>query len=368
MDIIRKRAAEKTGIELVVDDNPSVGWVRADTYSITLAWLFILNRLKNTIGRNQFSIRLKRAGRFIGFDILWDGGPIKIENLNKWEGQAVKIGKEGLPFTLKEIMGHHHMDIGSYPGRRETDPSHLRIFMPAFTAPEPVRKKSVTILPESRPEFFDFDLFHQLGQNPKMDSRRLDELTYTVFDTETTGLDISGGDQIVSIGAVRIVNAKLLKEEQFEQLVNPGRAIPEASTEFHGITDDMVTGQPFIQDVLPHFYRFAVETVLIAHNAAFDMRLLQINERYTGIKFVNPVLDTLLLSAVVHPSLGDHDLETIAERLGVEVLGRHTALGDAVTTASIFLKLLPLLAQRGIYTMKDARNASQRTYLARLKY
>jgi DNA polymerase-3 subunit epsilon len=368
MDIIRKRAAEKTGIELIVDDNPSIGWVRADTYSITLAWLFILNQLKNTIGQNRFSIRLKRAGRFIGFDILWDGGPIKIENLNKWEGQAVKIGKEGLPFTLKEIMGYHRMDIGSYPGRRETDPSHLRIFMPAFTAPEPARKKSVTILPESRPEFFDFDLFHQLGQNPKMDSRRLDELTYTVFDTETTGLDISGGDQIVSIGAVRIVNTKLLKEEQFEQLVNPGRAIPEASTEFHGITDDMVAGQPFIQDVLPHFYRFAVETVLVAHNAAFDMRLLQINERYTGIKFVNPVLDTLLLSAVVHPSLGDHDLETIAKRLGIEVLNRHTALGDAVMTASVFLKLLPLLAQRDIYTMKDARSASQRTYLARLKY
>jgi len=368
MDIIRKKAAEKTGIQLIADDYQSVGWVRADTYSITLAWLFILERLKKTLSRNRFSIRLKRAGRFVGFDILWDGGPIKIENLNKWKGQTVKIGKEGLPFTLKEIMGYHHMDIGSYPGRRDTDPSHIRIFMPAFTAPESIPKRSVAILPESRPEFFDFDLFHQLGQNPEMDSRRLEELTYTVFDMETTGLDISGGDRIVSIGAARIVNAKLLKEEQFDQLVDPGCAIPATSTEFHGITDDMVAGRPSIEDVLSHFYRFADETVLVAHNAAFDMRLLEINERYTGIKFVNPVLDTLLLSAVVHPSLGEHDLETIAKRLGVEVLDRHTALGDAVMTASIYLKLLPLLAQRGIYTMKDARSASQRTYLARLKY
>jgi DNA polymerase-3 subunit epsilon len=368
LGIIKKRAAEKTGIELMVDGSLSVGWVRVDTYSITLAWLFILDRLKKTIGRNRFSIRLKRAGRFVGFDILWDGGPIKIENLNKWEGQAVKIGKEGLPFTLKEIMGYHHMDIGSYPGRSSTDPSHIRIFMPAFMVPEPNRKRGVAILPESRPEFFDFDIFHQSGQHPGMDSRRLTDLNYTVFDTETTGLDISGGDRIVSIGAVRIVNAKLLKEEQFDRLIDPGRPIPEASTEFHGITDDMVAGQPFIEEALPNFHRFADETVLVAHNAAFDMRLLQINERYTGIKFINPVLDTLLLSAVVHPSLGDHDLETLAKRLGVEVRDRHTALGDAITTASIFLKLLPLLAQRGIYTMRDARRASQQTYLARLKY
>ena len=200
-----------------------------------------------------------------------------------------------------------------------------------------------------------------------MDSRRLDELTYTVFDMETTGLDINGDDRIVSIGAVRIVNAKLFKEEKFDQLVDPRCAIPAASTEFHGITDDMVTGRPFIEEVLPRFYQFAAETVLVGHNAAFDMRLLQINEQPTGIKFINPVLDTLLLSAVVHPSHRNHDLETIAQRLGVQMVDRHTALGDALTTAAIFLKLIPLLAAKGIHTIKDARQASQKTYVARQK-
>jgi DNA polymerase-3 subunit epsilon len=80
------------------------------------------------------------------------------------------------------------------------------------------------------------------------------------------------------------------------------------------------------------------------------------------------VLDTLLLSAVVHPSLQDHRLEAIAERLGVRVIGRHTALGDALLTGEILLKLIALLAESGIVTLRQAREASQRTYNARLRY
>ena len=80
------------------------------------------------------------------------------------------------------------------------------------------------------------------------------------------------------------------------------------------------------------------------------------------------MLDTLLLSAVVHPQQASHGLEAIAERLGVAVLGRHTALGDAMVTAEIFLKLIPLLAERGIHTLGQARHAAQQTYYARVKY
>jgi DNA polymerase-3 subunit epsilon len=74
------------------------------------------------------------------------------------------------------------------------------------------------------------------------------------------------------------------------------------------------------------------------------------------------------LSAVVHPAQADHNLEAIAARLGVSVVGRHTALGDTLATGEIFLKLLPLLAARGIVTLQDARSASRKTYYARLKY
>jgi DNA polymerase-3 subunit epsilon len=95
---------------------------------------------------------------------------------------------------------------------------------------------------------------------------------------------------------------------------------------------------------------------------------LQLKEKQSGVRFDQPVLDTLLLSAVLQPNQSTHRLEAIAERLGVSVFGRHTALGDAMVTGEVFLKMLPLLAEMGITTLRQAREASQRTYHARLKY
>jgi len=130
----------------------------------------------------------------------------------------------------------------------------------------------------------------------------------------------------------------------------------------------MVRGQPGIAEVLPAFHTFAVDTVMVAHNAAFDMKFLQLQERNTGLVFDNPVLDTLLLSAVVHPNQESHRLEAIAERFNIQVVGRHTALADALVTAEVFLRLIPLLRAMGICTLGQAREAAQKTYYARLKY
>jgi DNA polymerase-3 subunit epsilon len=130
----------------------------------------------------------------------------------------------------------------------------------------------------------------------------------------------------------------------------------------------MLIGQPTIDTVLPAFHTFAQDTVLVAHNAAFDMRFLQLKEPQTGVRFEQPVLDTLLLSAAAHPHQESHSLEAIAERLGVDVLGRHTALGDAMVTAEVFLKLLPLLQAAGIQTLGQAREAAQKTFYARVQY
>ncbi len=119
---------------------------------------------------------------------------------------------------------------------------------------------------------------------------------------------------------------------------------------------------------LPAFRAYAHDSVLVAHNAAFDMRFLQLKQAQTGVVFDLPVLDTLLLSAVVHPNQASHRLEAIAERLGISVIGRHTALGDAMVTAEVLIKLIPLLAGQGIVTLGQAREATQKTWYARLKY
>jgi len=88
----------------------------------------------------------------------------------------------------------------------------------------------------------------------------------------------------------------------------------------------------------------------------------------TGVKLTMPVLDTVLLSAVAHPYHEDHSIEGIAARVGVKVTGRHTALGDAIATGELFLKLIPLLAEMGIHTLRQAQVACRRIPLMRNRY
>jgi DNA polymerase III epsilon subunit family exonuclease len=236
-------------------------------------------------------------------------------------------------------------------------------------ASEPGHAAAVSLLHvESRPEFYDFDLFRRAGEDHAHDDRPLTELTYTAFDTETTGLEPSAGDEIIQIGAVRIVNGRVLRYESMDQLIDPQRPLKAASIKIHGIREEMVAGQPTIDVVLPQFHRFAEDTVLVAHNAAFDMRFLQLKEASTGIRFTQPVLDTLLLSAVVHPNQESHKLEAIAERLGIPIIGRHNALGDAIVTAEVFLRMVGLLGDMGIRTLGQVRAAAEKTYYARIKY
>jgi hypothetical protein len=112
------------------------------------------------------------------------------------------------------------------------------------------RERCVDDIGDVRPEYYDFDLFHFRDQSIDLD-RPLSDLVYTVFDTETTGLEPAAGDEIIQIGALRIVNGRLLRNENFDQLVDPERFLRPEGTRIHGITDDMVRGQPHIDVVLP---------------------------------------------------------------------------------------------------------------------
>jgi DNA polymerase-3 subunit epsilon len=98
------------------------------------------------------------------------------------------------------------------------------------------------------------------------------------------------------------------------------------------------------------------------------MKMLQMKETASGVRFDQPVLDTLLLSTVVHPHQQGHSLDAIAERLNVRIVGRHTALGDSLATAEVFLKLIPLLEAQGISTLDEALRASARSPYARLTF
>jgi len=367
-ELLQTKTLEKLNVRLQVESSDQTLWIKVDSYSFLLLLLFAVDKLKSVIDTQEFTCRLTDLDWYIGLDLMWPGTPIKIETLRDWEQTPVVFEKEGWSLTLREILEHLGSDIGSYASKRRPGASYLRFFLPIAEVFEPQERRSLAILPESRPEFYDFDLFSRAGQTVELENRLLTELTYTVFDMETTGLKPSEGDEILSIGAIRIVNCRLLRDEHYEQLVDPLRSIPWESTQIHGIHPEMVIGQPTIDQVLPRFQQFAEDTVLVAHNAAFDMRFLQMKEEQSAVRFINPVLDTLLLSAAVHPAHADHNLEAIAQRLGVRILGRHTAMGDALVTGELFLKMLPLLAEKGIYSLKDALEASKKTYYARMKF
>ncbi len=141
---------------------------------------------------------------------------------------------------------------------------------------------------------------------------------------------------------MRIEGGVIRRDRIFDELVNPGRAIPLLSTTFHGLTDRDVAGSRSIAPVLTDFREFCGDSVLVAHNAAFDMKFLELAQADGAPVFAQPVLDTLLLSAVLEPGAREHDLDALAARHGAAFEGRHTALGDSLATAEIFLALLAL--------------------------
>jgi DNA polymerase III subunit epsilon len=342
-------------------------WLKVDSFSLLQALTYLAARLADEYEIKLVQLRLApTSGARAHLDLLWTGQAMSTETVVGWETDAMKIGHESTPMTVRDVVQRHGGEFW-FERERVRHQAFFRFLLPLASAQEQLAAATI-VRSDSRPEYYDFDLFQTSAHSHELDDRPLSELIYTVFDTETTGLNPSEGDEIIQIGATRIVNGKLLRSECFEQLIDPQRAMLAASIAVHGIQPEMLVGQPRIAEVLPTFHAFAADTVLVAHNAAFDMRFLQMKEAATGVVFDQPVLDTLLLSAVVHPNQESHRLEAIAERLDVTVLGRHTALGDAFVTAEVFQRLVPLLQAKGIHTLRQAREAAQQTYLARVKY
>ena len=363
---VQRRIEARIGLPTKLEEVDESLWLKVDSFSLMQAITYLASRLSDEFEVREVRFRLSAAGRLVHLDLIWSGQAMSTETVMSWELEAMKVEDESSPLTVRDVIDRHDGEMW-LEREKVRHRAFFRILLPAAT-PQEQAEPDTYLRGESRPEYYDFDLFAWSDKSHGLEDRLLSELTFTVFDTETTGLNPSQGDEIIQIGATRIVNGKLLRSESFEQLIDPQRPLAPESAKIHGITSEMLRGQPTIDKVLPAFHAFAADTVLIAHNAAFDMRFLQLKEEETGLRFDHPVLDTLLLSAVIHPNQESHRLEAIAERLGLTIVGRHTALGDAIVTAEVFLKLVPLLADKGIRTLREAREAAEQSYYARIKY
>ena len=362
-----RRIGERCALPVKVESVDENLWLRIDSFGLLQVLSYLTTRLQDDYEVREVRLALSRGGRLAQLDLIWTGTLMNAETAMDWLLASMNSVGETTPFSVRDVVERCNGEIW-FQRERVSHRAYFRIMLPAADTRKDAPRSILPARQGGRPEFYDFDLFHWSASAYTLDDRPLGELTYTVFDTETTGLQPSEGDEIIQIGATRIVNRRLLRNECFDQLVNPQRLLSRESIAIHGITPDLLVGQPVIDTVLPAFRAFCADTVLLGHNAAFDMRFLQLKEVRLGVRFDQPVLDTLLLSAVLHPNQESHRLEAIAARLGVSVLGRHTALGDAMVTGEIFLKMLPLLAAMGIHTLRQAREASEKTYHARIRY
>ena len=137
-----------------------------------------------------------------------------------------------------------------------------------------------------------------------------------------------------------------------------GESIPAETTRIHGIDDAMVAESPLFADVWPRFNMFRDEAVVIGHTVGFDLAVLKRECDLAGLPWIRPrTLDTRLLAQIAAPELAGYTLEKLASWLGVEAAGRHSALGDAITTARVFLALVPKLRDHGIRTIAEAERA-----------
>ncbi|WP_416198002.1 MAG: PolC-type DNA polymerase III [Sporanaerobacter sp.] len=173
---------------------------------------------------------------------------------------------------------------------------------------------------------------------------------YVVFDIETTGFSPIN-DKITEIGAVKIKNGEIV--DRYNQLINPEVSIPEKIVDLTGITDELVRDKPTIDNILPDFNNFIGDSVLVAHNASFDVGFIRQNLSKLGMDIENPILDTLELTRSLFPELKSHKLNIVAKHLNISLENHHRAVDDAEATAQIFLKCKNILLEKGIKKLDE---------------
>ena len=314
--------------------------LQVDGFEIVAFWTWLAGRIATEGMARSFRIEIaEEDGPGALMRLCWQGEPLSVGRLDGW--LTGTLGRDTGELTARAVLQTHGTE--AWP---ESAAGCHAVVMPIRAARRAGRRPP----PIARAVVYDFDLLSK-ARNAAVADTRLEDLTFVVFDTETTGLTPSS-DAIVQIAAVRLINGRRVESEVFDTLVNPGRPIPPHSTDVHGITDSMVVGAPDIIAAGRQFHKFAEGAVLIAHNAPFDMEFLRRQEAGIGKVFDHPILDTVLLSAVVYGQLEQHSLDALTARLGITIPeeARHTAIGDTIATADAFLKLVPMLRARGLMT------------------
>jgi len=220
--VVRRRIDALPGLasrEGEIDDSL---WIRVDSYAFAQALGAIAERLRNEHGVAEVAFRARSRGGFAELDLTWSGAAIASDALDSWEMHPLQIGAEGSPLTIRQVVERH----GGEVWHQSNAPERLSWFRFLIPLAQPVAaRRRAPVSADARPEYYDFDLFRSLGADREMLERPLAGLNYTVFDTETTGLEPSAGERIVSIGAVRIVNGRLRKRDVYAQLVDPERRL-----------------------------------------------------------------------------------------------------------------------------------------------
>ncbi|MBY7143634.1 PolC-type DNA polymerase III [Virgibacillus sp. NKC19-3] len=178
--------------------------------------------------------------------------------------------------------------------------------------------------------------------------------SYVVFDVETTGLS-AVYDTIIELAGVKVLDGEIV--DRFESFANPHHALSQTTTDLTGITDDMVKDAPEIDDVLKDFYEWMEDSILVAHNASFDMGFL--NQGFKKIdyeKATNPVIDTLELARFLFPELKNHRLNTLCKYLDIELTQHHRAIYDAEATGYLLWKLVQRLLKEEITNHHQLNN------------
>ena len=176
------------------------------------------------------------------------------------------------------------------------------------------------------------------------------DTTYCVLDLETTGFSFRT-EKITEVGIMKVKNGEVIDE--FSCFVNPEKPIPQRVVEVTNITDDMVKDAETIDKVMPKILEFVGDSVLVAHNADFDIGFLKYNANELGLSLDNTYLDTLRLAKDLFPDYKKYKLGKIAENLGIKVEVAHRALDDVDTTVKVLNVMLNMLKEKGCETLED---------------